>query len=216
LKAWFIVLFLVSKIRLKMANGRLSSLSTLIIFVATVTICVSFSAYSDDPGKSQRNADLKDVPVWVKRGTATLKSTEGRVFAGVGSAPVMGSVSVQISLADDHARAEVSKILTAYLEALSSEAHTSPVSGKAAKSAPDPSASGNRIGKLTREYFGDIPVIDHWRDMNNGVVYAMAELTLEQVKQTLTQAKAVDQGLKKLVTKKGDTIFDRIMEGKKE
>ena len=157
--------------------------------------------------------DSKTVPAWVKQGTVSLKSAKGRRFQGVGSARLMGSVAVQSNLADTHARAEVRKLLGAYLHAVNRDPMDSKNLPQAAQTSVD---SGKHIASIIKEYFSDIPVIEHWRDMDSGIVYALAELNLEQVKGTLEQAKTADQALKVRVNGQGDTVFDAFVQGKKQ
>ena len=72
-------------------------------------------------GRTMVESDLriKGAPDWVNEGTNVLKNKDGRLFHGVGSAPPMGSQSLQVSAADDRARAEVARILSSYMDVVS-------------------------------------------------------------------------------------------------
>ena len=155
---------------------------------------------------------LTGAPAWVKQGSSALKTAEGRIFHGVGSAPVMGSLPLQESVADNRARDEIKKILTSYLHSLWRDFN---VSGQTQEEGTAQAKASQEINKISKDYFSEVPVMDHWRDMNNGVVYAVAELTMEQVKLILSQAKAVNEGLKAHVKVQGDAVFDRFAQGKK-
>src|SRR6266850_2216897 len=74
-------------------------------------------------GKTIVESDLgiKGAPDWVNKGTATLNDKDGRLFHGVGSSPALGDEALQRSTADDRARAEVARMLSTYLDVVSSD-----------------------------------------------------------------------------------------------
>jgi len=73
----------------------------------------------------QRRAGL------VNEGTNILNNKDERLFHGVGSASPTGDMSLQRSVADDRARAEVARVLSSYMEVVSSDYMAAAKSGGA-------------------------------------------------------------------------------------
>jgi hypothetical protein len=154
---------------------------------------------------------LKGVPDWVNEGTATLKTKDGRLFHGVGSAKPMSDLSFQTSVADNRARAEIARILTSYMEVVSRDY----VASQSAREQGYTQANASReINNVTKVNLSGARIIGHWRDKKSGIVYSIAELDMDQVKQTLDQVSAMNEGLKGYFQTEGDNIFDRIVEGR--
>jgi hypothetical protein len=65
--------------------------------------------------------DIKGAPDWVNRGSTFESTKEGRMFYGVSSASLQGDMALQKSIAEDRARAELAKVLSSYLEVISTE-----------------------------------------------------------------------------------------------
>ena len=76
------------------------------------------SALSACSSTTQVESDLsiKGAPDWVNEGTHILNDKDGRLFHGVGLASPMGDMSLQKSVADDRARAEVARVLSSYMD----------------------------------------------------------------------------------------------------
>ena len=81
-------------------------------------LATTFLMLSACGGKTMVESDLgiRGAPDWVNEGTQYLNDKNGRLFHGVGQAPVMGDDSLQKTTADNRARAEVTRILTSYLD----------------------------------------------------------------------------------------------------
>lgn len=65
--------------------------------------------------------DIKGAPDWVNRGSTFESTKDGRMFYGVSSASLQGDMALQKSIAEDRARAELAKVLTSYLEVISTD-----------------------------------------------------------------------------------------------
>lgn len=190
----------------------LRNLRCLMPTVYSIFIAMMFAAAgcSSGPTKVESDMGLKGVPDWVNEGTATLKTKDGRLFHGVGSAEVIGDLSFQTSVADDRARAEIARILTSYMEVVSRDY----VASQQAQEEGYTQATASReISNVTKVNLSGARIIGHWRDMKSGIVYSIAELDMEQVKSTLEQVSAMNEGLKSHIQAQGDNIFDRIVEG---
>jgi hypothetical protein len=193
-----------------MAKRHFSSWLTPIPILLVALIISLSSGCSSGPTKVKSDLGLKGVPDWVNKGTSTLKTKDGRLFHGVGSAKVMGDLSFQTSVADNRARAEIARILTSYMEVVSRDY----VATQSAQEQGYTQANASReISNVTKINLSGARIIGHWRDKKSGVIYAIAELDMEHLKQTLSQVSAMNEGLKGHFSTQGDNIFDRIAEG---
>ncbi len=172
------------------------------LFIATLLL-------SACGGKTMVESDLgiKGAPDWVNEGTQYLNDRKGRLFHGVGQAADMGNASLQVSTADNRARAEVARILTSYLDVVSND-YTS-ASGDGKQSVSQESVS-RQISNLTRINLSGVRIIGHWKDEKTGTVYAIAELNLDNVKNTLALVKDMNSDLKRYISEHGDNTFDKI------
>ena len=132
-------------------------------------------------GKTMVKSDLgiSGAPDWVNKGTATLNDHGGRLIHGVGMAPAMGDQALQISTADDRARAEVARVLSSYMDVASSDY------ASATNNADNEQAIARQIKSTTKVVLSGARIIAHWRDKPTGNIYALAELDMKQVQDTL-------------------------------
>lgn len=157
------------------------------------------------PTRVESDLHIKGAPDWVNEGTAILKARAGRLFHGVGSAPPMGDRSLQTSTADDRARAELARVLSAYLDVVSRDYTAASGSGEQALSTASVS---RQIETVTRVNLAGSRIIGRWRDERTDVIYALAELDMEQVRGTLERVEDMNAGLRDHITRQGDNIFD--------
>src|SRR5512140_936266 len=108
--------------KISLAAVKLLSVAALSVFIAA---CSSTTKVESDLG-------LKGAPDWVNEGTNILNNKDGRLFHGVGSASPTGDMSLQKSVADDRARAEVARVLSSYMDVVSSDYMAAAKSGDAA------------------------------------------------------------------------------------
>ena len=168
--------------------------------VVLLAACSSQTTVESDLG-------ISGAPDWVNEGTNILKTKDGRLFHGVGSAPPLGDFSLQTSTADNRARAEIARILSSYMEIVSRDYIAS---GKADKAGFTEQNITRQIDNITKINLTGARVIGHWRDEKTNTVYSIAELDMEQVKKTLEKVEAMNQGLKYYLGDQGNKIFDRI------
>ena len=173
---------------------------SLLVLLALLAACSSKTTVESDLG-------IKGAPDWVNEGTNILKTKNGRLFHGVGSAPPLGDFSLQTSTADNRARAEVARILSSYMEIVSRDYIAS---GKANEAGFTEQSVSRQIDNITKINLTGVRIIGHWRDKKMDTVYAIAELDMEQVKKTLEGVEAMNSGLKDYLDTRGSKIFDRI------
>ena len=61
---------------------------------------LGLAACASGPTLVESDMGISGSPKWVNEGTATLKTKDGRLFHGVGSAKEVGDMSLQTSVAD--------------------------------------------------------------------------------------------------------------------
>jgi len=166
----------------------------------TLLACASHSSLSDA-------TDANGVPAWVSEGSVIRTSKDGRRFHGVGSAPMLGDFSLQTSTADNHARSEINRILASYVEIVSRDFIAS---GDAEESGFNDQHVAQQMDQLANIDLAGIQVIGHWTDKQNKVVYSIAEVNMQQVRDAIKSAESLHPGLRQFIKEEGDNIFDRI------
>lgn len=165
-------------------------------------------------GKTMVESDLgvRGAPDWVNEGTQILNDQGGRYFHGVGQAPPMGDESLQISTADNRARAEVARIISTYIEVTQRDYGAASGSGDGVASEQSVS---RQIESLSKTNISGSEVIGHWKDKKTGNIYSIAELDLEQVKKVVAASQEMNGGFSNFLESQGNNIFDRKVENVK-
>jgi len=152
-------------------------------------------------------ADADGVPAWVNDGSSIRTSKEGRRFHGVGSAPMLGDFSLQTSTADNRARSEINRILASYVEIVSRDFIAS---GDAEETGFNEQNVALQMDQLANIDLTGIQVIGHWQDNQSKVIYSIAEVDMQQVREAIKSAESLHPGLRNFIKTEGDSIFDRI------
>ena len=166
--------------------------------------CASKTMVESDMG-------ISGAPDWVNEGTQYLNNKDGRLFHGVGQAPTIGDSSLQISTADNRARAEVARILSSFLDVASNDYTAASGNGKDAISQQTLS---RQIKNLSKVNLSGVRIIGHWKNKKDGTVYSIAELDLKSMKTILTSVQEMNQGLGLYLNQHADNIFDKVTQEK--
>lgn len=160
-------------------------------------------------GKTTVESDLgiKGAPDWVNEGTNMLNDRDGRLFHGVGSAPPMNDMNLQKSVADNRARSEIARVLSTYMEVVSSDYLASTGSGASALTEQSVSREINAVTKIN---LSGAKVIGRWRDKRTNVIYSIVELDMKHVKDVVSKVDQMNDGLRSFILSNGDNIFDRV------
>ena len=154
-----------------------------------------------------QTADASGVPLWVNEGSNILTSKEGRRFHGVGSAPALGDFSLQTSTADNRARQEIARILASYIEIVSRDFIAT---GDAAQAGFTEQTVARQMDNVSSIDLTGIRVAGHWQDEDSKVIYSIATVDMQQVREVITQSVNLNSGLRNFISREGDSIFDRI------
>lgn len=187
--------------------GVVKTLLFLAMLVAGISGC------STESTKVESNLDIKGAPDWVNKGSAILSTKDGRLFQGVGSAAPMEDMSLQKSVADDRARAEVARELSSYLDVVSNDYAASVKSGGA--TGENEESVSRQIKNTTTLNLAGAKIIGSWRDPKSNTIWSIAELDMEHVKRTVAGVKDMNSDLKRYIGTSADNIFDRVAQEKK-
>lgn len=154
---------------------------------------------------------ISGAPDWVNEGTQYLNDKDGRLFHGVGQASAMGDASLQISSADNRARAEVARILSSFMDVVSNDFTTAAASQGRQVSQQNVS---REITNLTKVNLTGVKIIGHWKNEKDGTVYSIAELDMKQMQDTLSAVKDMNSDLKRYLSTEGLNIFDKLTQEK--
>jgi hypothetical protein len=177
-----------------------------------ITVLAAFVAACSSTTKVESDLGLKGAPDWVNQGSSILNDKDGRLFHGVGSASPTGDMSLQRSVADDRARAEVARVLSSYMDVVSSDYMASAKSGEAGTAEESVS---RQIKNLTKVNLTGAKIIGNWRDPKTNIIYSIAELDMNHVKTTLNGVQDMNTDLKRYIETQADNIFDRVAKEKK-
>ncbi len=180
-------------------------LLSMVLLALAISACSSKTKVESDLG-------LKGAPDWVNEGTNILNEKDGRLFHGVGSASPTGDMALQKSVADDRARAEVAKVLSSYLDVVSSDYMSA---AKAGGANVTEEAVSRQIKALTKVNLTGAKIIGSWRDPKTNIIYSIAELDMNHVKNTLAGAQEMNDDLRRYIETRADNIFDRVAKEKK-
>lgn len=169
-------------------------------------------AACSSPTRLDSDLGLAGAPDWVNKGTAFVANDSGRLFHGVGSAGPMGDASLQRSVADDRARAELARIFSNYLDVASADYQAAARSGKDVQA--DESVT-RQLKSVSQLNLSGARIIARWQDKKSNTLWSIAEVDLKQFKETLAAAREMNAESKRYLTEQGDKLFDRVSQEKK-
>ncbi len=178
---------------------KVSNNWTVLALALTLGACAGKTTVESDLG-------IKGAPDWVNEGTNILNDKNARLFHGVGSAPVMGDLSLQIATADDRARAEVARVLSSYLDVASNDYLAS---AQSAAGSETEQAVSRQVKNLSKVNLTGAKIIGRWTDKRSKMVYSIAELDMKHVKTTLQNVQGMNEDLRRYLDLNADNIFDK-------
>jgi hypothetical protein len=188
---------------MKIAGRHISSIRTF----AVASVMLALAACGGGKTVVESDLGIKGAPDWVNKGTQAVNDRDGRLFHGVGSSPSVGDEALQRSTADDRARAEVARMLSTYVDAVSND--YSAAAGTGANANADQSVS-RQIKAVTKQNLAGSKIIGRWKDSRTNMVYSIAELDFRQVKTTLEGANGMNDDVKRYIGRNADNIFDKV------
>jgi len=151
--------------------------------VAVAAIFAGLVGCSSNSEQTQveSNLNLNNAPDWVNIGTQTVENDEGRLLHGVGMAAVLADESLQKSVADNRALAEVARTLSNTISTLQNELLTSDEEQVNAQ-------IKREITAKSQTALNGAKIIGRWKDPESGTVYSFAELDLGDLEAAIERA----------------------------
>ena len=161
---------------------------------------------------SQLQGDLgiKGAPDWVNKGTQVTDDKSGHLIHGVAMAQAMNDPSLQTSVADDRARAEVARVLNSFMHVVSQDFSSSSGSGQDQMNAQSVS---RQIQSITDQNLSGVRILTHWPNPKDGSIWAIAQLDLNQVKDSVANSKDMNSAFRDYFSSHADNIFDSMPKG---
>lgn len=183
----------------KLMNYRVS-IGALIVFGAAALLAACSSSTT-----VPSNLGLSDAPDWVNQGNQALTTRDGSLIHGVGVAPAMNDLSLQMSTADQRARAKVARVLSSFMKVVSTDYAAARGQGSQQRGV---SSVSRQIENLTRQNVSGARIIAHWRNPKTGKLWSLAELNLNRVKDMVAHSKTMNAGFKRYFAQHADNVFD--------
>jgi len=156
---------------------------------------------------------IKGAPDWVNKGTQVLNDKGGRLIHGVAVAPSMNDLSLQTSVADDRARAEIARVLNSFMHVVSQDYTASAGTGQDQQSEQSMS---RQIQNITEQNVSGARILTHWPNPKDGSLWSVAELDLNQVKDLVANSKDMNSAFRDYFSSHADNIFDSMQKGDKK
>ena len=137
-----------------------------------------------------------NAPDWVSRGSGAFAIENGKIFYGVGIVPRMPDPARRRTTADARARTELGKTLDARLAAVG-------------KNFQDSAAVQQALRNFSQAESSRSVIVDHWVD-NDGTEYALAQLSMDDVKDNMSKMKELNEAVKNAVRANADKAFDEL------
>jgi len=147
------------------------------------------------------------TPDWVKTGSYSEK--ESKAFYGVGEVMGIRNEPLAWDAADNRARVQIAKILSAYTAYLMRDYAASTTATQFQKTAEDQHIE-EAIKTFSAATLNGVRPVDRYKDEKKGIYYVVVKMDLENVKDLLTQSKDLNNQAREFVRKNADRAFDRL------
>ncbi len=172
-----------------------------------LTVCIVSLLAACGSRTIESDLGIKGAPDWVNQGSQALNDKGGRLFHGIGSAPEMNDDALQKAAADNRARAELASILSSYMDVVIQDYTATAGDGEQTF---NEQALSRQVDSVTRINLGGARIIANWRNPDTGVIYSLAELDMQQVREVVNTAGEMDPGLRRHIRDHGDNLFDQV------
>ncbi|MCK5893053.1 MAG: LPP20 family lipoprotein [Endozoicomonadaceae bacterium] len=176
--------------------------------ILAVMFCLGIS------GCATKNSDMKSdfgiagAPDWVNEGTRAVSNKDGRFIRGLGIAPKMDDFSLQKSMADSRARAEVAKVLIVYVDQVIDD--FSRANASSGEEVSSDIQFKKEVKQLSQTGLQGVKIIAYWRDTESGRLYAFAEMDKKNIDESLSITKKLNLAYKTYLNSHADNTFDKL------
>ena len=149
----------------------------------------------------------ESTPKWVKTGTYT--GQDSKAFYGIGEVMGVRNEPLAWDAAENRARAQMVKVLSAYTAYLMRDYAGSTAAGDIKTTAEE-----QHIEVATKTFaaatLNGVRPADRYKDEKKGIYYVVVKMDLEDVKDMLTQSKELNGQMRDFVRKNADRAFERL------
>jgi hypothetical protein len=153
----------------------------------------------------------KEGPEWVWKGSGAFDDDAGKVFYGVGAASGIKNAAMLRTTADNRARAEVAKVLESYVAVLSKDYMASTTAGDMSASSEEQHVE-QALRSFSKTTLHGAEVVDHWKDPEDGSLYALCKLDLLAFKGALDDFEELDEKVRDYVRSNADKMHEELKE----
>ena len=156
------------------------------------------------PAKETQISQRSDAPDWVNKGSGSLQ--EKNILFGVGTSSVSDMTAARMQ-AGERARADIAAQIKVKVKSLSKN-YTTAKSGTSSSSTTD--VFSNVIENMVNQNVSGVSIVEYYNDPDAKVLYALAKLDLEQVKDVIDQHNEWDEATKKNVKSQMEDMFKEL------
>lgn len=176
-----------------------------VALLGSLALMTSLSACGKKEGDAPANFKGIDYPEWVMKGSGAFGGDDKRVFYGVGSVSGIKNQSLARTTADNRARAEVSKIFEVYSASLMKDYQASTTAGDMSKSSEEQHVE-QAIKTFSASTLSGVQIVDHWFHPQDGTVYSLAQLDLENFTTNLDKMKELNAQVRDYVRQNAERV----------
>lgn len=178
-----------------------------LLYAACAFLCAFVAACSGGATKIESDLGIKGAPDWVNEGTQAVSNKDGRLIQGVGSSPPLGDQSLQMSTADNRARAEIARVVSTYMDVLGNDYLAS---ARQADGYVADASIQQQINSVSKVVLNGSRILGRWKDEETGVIYSFAELDLKKVQDIVKANQSMNEGLKVYLLDNSNVAFDKM------
>jgi hypothetical protein len=182
----------------------------LVLSAAGASLCLLLAACAG-PTKIESDLGIKGAPDWVNEGTQTVSNKDGRLIQGVGSSPQLNDQSLQLSSADNRARAEIARVVSTYMDVMANDYLAA---AKQAEGYVADASIQQQINSVSKVVLNGSRIVGRWKDEKTETVYSFAELDLKKVQDIIKANQNMNDGLKVYLLDHGNVAFDEMAKEK--
>lgn len=156
------------------------------------------------PAKETQISQRSDAPDWVNQGSGSLQ--EKNILFGVGTSSVTDMTAARMQ-AGERARADIAAQIKVKVKSLSKN-YTTAKSGSSNSTTTD--VFSNVIENMVNQNVSGVSIVEYYNDPDAKVLYVLAKLDLEQVKDVIDQHNEWDEATKKNAKSQMEDMFKEL------
>jgi hypothetical protein len=150
-------------------------------------------------------------PEWVWKGSGAFDDESGKVFYGVGSAQGIKNRALLRTTADNRSRAEVAKVLESYVAVLAKDYMASTTAGDMSATSEEQHVE-QALKTFSQTTLHGATIVDHWRDPEDGTLFALCKMDLLAFKDALDDYEELDEKVRDYVRSNADKLHTELEE----